>query len=84
MYRSQICLVVVKVSSFDRICRTDAICLVLIVDRQVCQMCLESPVRRGIHTSRGKCALNTQLIFLCLDIICNCFQSFKVVEFIDR
>ena len=47
-------------------------------------MCLESPVGRRIKTGRSESSLDSQIIFLCLDVICYCFQSFKIVEFINR
>ena len=66
-------LVVIKVGSFDRICGCDSVSLVFIINRQVCQMSLKSPVRRRIHTGRGKCALDAQFIFLCSNIFHYCF-----------
>ena len=47
-------------------------------------MGLESPVRGAVHTSGCKGTFYAQFIFLCLDVIGNCFQSFEVVDLIDR
>ena len=38
-------LVVIQIGALDGVGRADAVCLVLVVDGQVCQMGLEAPVR---------------------------------------
>ena len=46
-------------------------------------MCLKSPVRRRIKSCGSESTFNSQIIFLCLNIICYCFQSFKIVNLIN-
>ena len=72
--------VVVQIGSLDSRRRGNSVCLIFIVQRQVCQMCLKSPVRGGIKTGRSKCTFYAKVILVSLNTICNFLQCFEVVS----
>ena len=50
-----------QIGALDGVGGADAVCLVLVVDGQVGQMGLETPVRRTVHTGRGESTVHAQL-----------------------
>ena len=77
-------LVVVQIGALDGVGGADAVCLVLVVDGQVCQMGLEAPVRRTVHAGRSESTVHAQLSLACLNIVSDLLQIGKALDVVLR
>mgnify|MGYP000136416824 CR=1 FL=1 len=62
----------------------DVVVLELIVERQVGQMGLETPVGAGVEAGGGERTFHAHLNLMCLYFIGNCLQCLEIVDAVNR